>query len=77
MNIILIYGIILKCNMSSYKVCLKCGSTDLVSDRSLGGKIVCFKCGSSELRNKSSFTKGNKKIIYIAIGLIILLVVII
>ena len=63
--------------MNSNKVCLNCGSSDVVSDRSLGGKMVCFKCGSSSFRNKSFSPLINKKIIYFVIALIILLLVII
>ena len=63
--------------MSSNKICLKCGSSNLVSDRSLGGKMVCFKCGSSRFRNKPNTPLRNKKIIYLLIALIIILIVII
>ena len=63
--------------MNSNKICLNCGSTDLVSDRSLGGKMVCFKCGSSSLGNKSFSTRGYKKFIYVVIALFVLLIVII
>ena len=59
------------------KVCLICGSTNLVSDRSLGGKIVCCNCGSSSFINKSHSPLKNKKIIYFVIGITILLIVII
>ena len=63
--------------MNSNKICLNCGSSDVVSDRSLGGKMVCFKCGSSSFRNKSFSPFLNKKFIYFVIALIILLLVII
>ena len=63
--------------MNSNKICLNCGSSDVVSDRSLGGKMVCFKCGSSSFRNKSFSPFVNKKFIYFVIALIILLLVII
>ena len=63
--------------MSSNKICLKCGSSNLVSDRSLGGKMVCFRCGSSSFRNKPNTPLGNKKVIYFLIALIIILIVII
>ena len=63
--------------MNSNKICLNCGSSDVVSDRSLGGKMVCFKCGSSSFKNKSFSPLRNKKIIYFVIALIILLLVII
>ena len=63
--------------MSSIKICLNCGSSDLVSDRSLGGKMVCFKCGSSAFRNKPSFQLKNKKVIFFVIALTVLLLIII
>ena len=63
--------------MNTNKICLNCGSSDIVSDRSLGGKMVCFKCGSSSFRNKSFSPIIKKKSIYIVIALIILLIVII
>ena len=63
--------------MNSNKICINCGSSDLVSDRSLGGKMVCFNCGSSSFRNKSFAPLKNKKIIYFAIAFIVLLIVII
>ena len=64
--------------MSVNKVCLNCGSSSLVSDRSLGGKIVCSKCGSSSFRNtfdmKSySFFRSNK-LIFLAIGIALLII---
>ena len=65
-----------KSDMNPTKICLNCGSSDLVSDRSLGGKMVCFKCGSSSFRNKSFSRIQNKKIIYIVIAVVILLLVI-
>tara|TARA_S200000501_G_C20413419_1_gene564593 strand:- start:271 stop:504 length:234 start_codon:yes stop_codon:yes gene_type:complete len=77
MNIIVIDEIIFKSRMSFNKICLNCGSSDLVSDRSLGGKMVCFKCGSSSFKKKSFSSSGNKKIFYVVIALIILLLVII
>ena len=63
-------------DMKSNKICLNCGSSHLVSDRSLGGRMVCFKCGSSSLRNKPFTRIQNKKIIYFVIAIIILLIVI-
>ena len=63
--------------MNTNKVCLNCGSTDLVSDRSLGGRMVCFKCGSSSFRNNSFSPIKYKMIIYFLIGFIIFLLVII
>ena len=63
--------------MGFNKICLKCGSSDLVSDRSLGGKMVCFKCGSSQFRSSSFSPLRNKKFIYFGIGLIIFLIILI
>ena len=63
--------------MSSNKICLKCGSSNLVSDRSLGGKMVCFKCGSSQFRSSSFSPIRNKNLIYFGIGLIIFLIILI
>ena len=68
--------LIFKLDMSSNKICLNCGSSDLVSDRSLGGRMVCFKCGSSSFKNKSFLPIQNKKIIYFVIALLILLIVV-
>ena len=62
--------------MSFNKVCLNCGSSAFVSDRSLGGKIVCAKCGSSSFGKKSySFIKS-KKLIYLAIAIVIFIIII-
>ena len=77
MNIIVIEGIILKSVMSSNKICLNCGSSDLVSDRSLGGKIVCSRCGSSSFKKKSFSPQENKRLFYFLIALIILVIVIV
>ena len=63
--------------MNTNKICLNCGSSDIVSDRSLGGKMVCFKCGSSSFRNQSFAPIIKKKFIYFVIALIILLIVIV
>tara|TARA_Y100001968_G_C18928118_1_gene512930 strand:- start:254 stop:445 length:192 start_codon:yes stop_codon:yes gene_type:complete len=63
--------------MVSNKVCLNCGSTSFVSDRSLGGKMVCFKCGSSSFGKNSHSLIKKKKFIYFIIGFIVLLIIII
>ena len=61
----------------SKKVCINCGSSEFVSDRSLGGRIVCLQCGSTSFRSKSLSQLGSKKIIYLVIGLIVLFLIII
>ena len=63
--------------MDVSKICQNCGSSDLVSDRSLGGKMVCSKCGSSAFKKKSFSPFRNKLFIYILIGLLVLFVVVI
>ncbi len=63
--------------MSSMKICINCGCSDIVSDRSLGGKLVCVRCGSSIFRNKSLTLKKVKNLIYLIIGLFILFIIII
>jgi len=62
--------------MSKNRVCFNCGSSSFVSDRSLGGKIVCSKCGSSSFKNKSSSFLKRDKLIFLAIGIIILIIII-
>ena len=62
--------------MSVNRVCFNCGSSSFVSDRSLGGRIVCSRCGSSSLKNKSSSFLKSKKLVYIAIAIVILIIVI-
>ena len=66
--------------MSVNKVCLNCGSSSFVSDRSLGGKIVCSKCGSSSFRNtfkiKSLSFFSSNKLIFLAIGIALLIIII-
>ena len=62
--------------MSVNRFCLNCGSTSFVSDRSLGGKIVCSKCGSYSIKKRSSPFFNGKKLIFIAIGIVIFLIII-
>ena len=62
--------------MSLKRVCFNCGSSSFVSDRSLGGKIICSKCGSSSFKNKSSSFIKNKKLVFLAIAIVILIIVI-
>ena len=69
--------ITLRLAMNTNKICLICGSSDLVSDRSLGGKMVCVKCGSSLFKNPSISPLKSKKIIYVVIAFIVFLIVII
>ena len=58
------------------RVCCNCGSSSLVSDRSLGGKMVCSKCGSSLFKNKSSSFLKWKNLIFLAVGVAIFIIII-
>ena len=62
--------------MDVNRVCINCGSSSFVSDRSLGGKIVCSKCGSSTFKNKSSTFLKSRKFIFLAIAIAIFIIVI-
>jgi len=62
--------------MNVDRVCFNCGSSSFVSDRSLGGKIVCSKCGSSLFRKKTSSLFNKKKLIFLAIGIAIFIIII-
>ena len=55
------------------KICGRCGSSKLISDRSLGGKIVCVKCGSSFIKTKGLINSSNKNFYYL---LLIILVIV-
>ena len=59
------------------RVCGKCGSSNLISDRSLGGKIVCVRCGSSFIKTRRLFISSSKRNFYyfLLILLVIFLVV--
>ena len=58
------------------KICGRCGSSNLISDRSLGGKIVCVKCGSSFLKAKGPLISGNKNFYYLLLILLIIFLVV-
>ena len=59
------------------KICGRCGSSNLISDRSLGGKIICVKCGSSYIKTKGFLNSSNKKFYYFLFILLIIFLVII
>ena len=63
--------------MSIQKICIKCGALEVVSDRSLGGRLICARCGSTSIRNKSFTQQGNKRIFYFVIFLFVLFIIII
>ena len=53
--------------------CSRCFSTKLISDRSLGGRLVCARCGSSNFV-KNSFVFGSNSLY---LGLLISTIIII
>ncbi len=57
------------------KVCRLCGSSYLISDRSLGGKIICGKCGSSTFKDVAVLKFKKIYLLYFSIGLIAFLIV--
>ena len=59
------------------KICVRCGSSDLISDRSLGGKIVCMKCGSSLIKTKGLINSKNKNFYFLLLLLFVILLIII
>tara|TARA_B100000886_G_scaffold334718_1_gene290680 strand:+ start:462 stop:653 length:192 start_codon:yes stop_codon:yes gene_type:complete len=61
--------------MLKNKICIRCGSATFVSDRSLGGRMVCYKCGSANFKNKLNYPLLNKKLIFIFLAVIVLLVI--
>jgi len=61
---------------SNNRICGRCGSSNLISDRSLGGKIVCVKCGSSFIKTKGLINSDNKKLYYLLLILLIFLLIV-
>ena len=59
------------------KVCSQCGSNKLISDRSLGGRLICARCGSSSFKTNNIFNKKNKSFLYLLLLIFILIVIII
>ena len=61
---------------ASKRICGKCGSSNLISDRSLGGKIVCVKCGSSFIKTKGFLNSNNKNLYYLLLILLIIFLIV-
>ena len=59
------------------KICGRCGSSNLISDRSLGGKIICVKCGSSNIKIKGFLNSSNKKFYYVLFILFVIFLIVI
>ena len=58
------------------KICGRCGSSKLISDRSLGGKIVCVKCGSSIIKTRGLLTSSNRNFYYFLLILLVIFLVV-
>ncbi len=65
-------------------ICKRCGSTSLIADRALAGRLVCARCGGQAVKapsklysRKISNTLANKKTVLfiICIFIVIFLVV--
>ena len=52
------------------KSCQICGSTKLIADRALGGRLICSICGSSEIKSTSQFISS--KLVTSKLNIIIL-----
>tara|TARA_Y100001978_G_scaffold143741_1_gene128804 strand:- start:564 stop:764 length:201 start_codon:yes stop_codon:yes gene_type:complete len=61
----------------SNKICGRCGGTNLISDRSLGGKIVCVKCGSSFIKTRSLISSPNRNFYYFFLVLVVIFFIVI
>jgi len=42
------------------KICQRCGSSEIIADRSLAGRIVCASCGSTKLEASNNFNIVSK-----------------
>ena len=58
------------------KICGRCGSRNLISDRSLGGKIVCVRCGSSFIKTRGLLNASNRNFYYLLLILFVILLVV-
>ena len=57
------------------KICARCGGSNLVSDRSLGGRIICSQCGSYNFKTKGLIVYKN--MYFLLLVLIVFLIVIV
>lgn len=66
-------------------LCERCGSTNIVADRALAGRLVCSTCGSFSIKSSSNHLPkelnklliNNKTNLFIIIMLLVLFVIII
>ena len=59
------------------RVCGRCGSSDLISDRSLGGKIICVRCGSSFIKTKGLINSSYRNFYYFLLILLVIFLILI
>ena len=67
----------------SFEICPNCGGKSFRADRALAGKVICNKCstplGSKPFRKRSKVSRAsfyiNKKVIYLTLFLLILILV--
>ena len=60
-------------------LCQRCGSTNIVADRALAGRLVCSRCGSSSIKSSSNYfpKEINKLLIYNKINLFIIIMLLV
>ena len=59
------------------KMCGRCGSNSLISDRSLGGKIICVQCGSSFIRSRGFRNSKNRNLYFLLLILLVIFIILI
>ncbi len=65
-------------------VCKSCGSSNIVADRALAGRLVCSKCGSSSIKTSANqfldgldfFLTSRKKILFISLTFLVLYMIV-
>ena len=65
-------------------LCERCGSTNIVADRALAGRLVCSRCGSSTIKSSSNYLPKelnkllayNKTSLFIIIMILVLFIII-
>ena len=62
--------------IANKRICGRCGSNKLISDRSLGGKIVCVKCGSSYIKTEGLLNSSNRIFLYLLLILLVIFLVV-
>ena len=60
-------------------LCERCGSTNIVADRALAGRMVCSRCGSSSIKSSSKYLPKelNKLLIYNKINIFFIIMLLV